>query len=137
MCVGNRKRMIRCISLVLLLFLAGCTVIATRNQRMQIPRVVITVPQAGRVNGQEYDWVLPVSALRQEGDSWYGYDVDTVDGLFEEEQIVHDVRFIVLDMDETYAAVKEKPFDLNIITDSSQPLKEGMRVIEAGSGGLQ
>ncbi len=129
--------MIRCISLVLLLFLAGCTVIATRNQRMQIPRVVITVPQAGRVNGQEYDWVLPVSALRQEGDSWYGYDVDTVDGLFEEEQIVHDVRFIVLDMDETYAAVKEKPFDLNIITDSSQPLKEGMRVIEAGSGGLQ
>lgn len=135
--VGNRKRMIRCISLVLLLFLAGCTVIATRNQRMQIPRVVITVPQAGRVNGQEYDWVLPVSALRQEGDSWYGYDVDTVDGLFEEEQIVHDVRFIVLDMDETYAAVKEKPFDLNIITDSSQPLKEGMRVIEAGSGGLQ
>lgn len=135
--VGNRKMMIRCISLVLLLFLIVCTVTATRNQRMQIPRVAITVPQAGCVNGQEYDWVLPVSALHQEGDSWYGYDVDTVDGLFEEEQIIHDVRFIVLDMDETYAAVKEKPFDLKIVTDSSQPLEAGMRVTEAGSGGLR
>ncbi len=135
--VKIRKKIIRCISLILLLFLIICTVIATRNQRMQLPRVVITVPQAGRVNGQEYDWVIPVSALHQEGDSWYGYDVDTVDGLFEEEQIVHDIRFIVLDMDESYAAVKKKPFDLNIITDSSQPLKDGMRVTEAGAGGLQ
>lgn len=135
--VKKRKKIIRSISLVLTLFLAVCTMIASRNQRMRIPRVAVTVPQAGYVNGQQYDWVLPVSALYQLGDSWYAYHVDTMPGLFEDEQIISDVRFAVLNMDEQYVAVEEKPLDLLIVADSNQPLENGMRVMITGAGGVQ
>jgi len=135
---GKRKKIVLAAGFVIALFLLVCTVVSSHNRRMRMPRVVLTVPQPGTVNGRDCDWTLPARALHQEGESWYAYEVSTVAGMFEDEQTVGSVRFTVLDMDAEYAEIEKKPLDYQIVADSSVPLENGMRVMAVeDTGGFE
>lgn len=81
-------------------------------------------------NEVSYPYTLPLSALSMDADGYMVFAVQTKQGLFSDVQTVTKIPLRVLDQDSHTAAVSSGWAE-RVVTYTSRPLAEGMRVVTA------
>lgn len=131
-----RKKIIRKAAEYLFLFLLFCTALSSRMQRVLLPQVAVSAPAPGTVltDGKEvqYEYTLPVSALKWEGDRYWAYFIYTKEGKFGKEQFVQMFPVDVAAQDGTTAALRISLFD-EVVVWMDCSLEDGMRVMVQGT----
>lgn len=129
-----RQKMIRRLSVYLLVFLLLCTLASVQVQRMLLPQVTVAEPMPGKVvvEGVEaaYDYTIPFSALEWGGDGYYVYYVMEWEGRFGKEQSVMKMGVNVEAQDGVTAALDSKGYG-EMVVQTNQPLEDGKRVMKA------
>lgn len=81
-------------------------------------------------NEVSYPYTLPLSALSMDTDGYMAFAVQTKQGLFSDVQTVTRIPLRVVDQDSNTAAVSSG-WAQRVVTYTSRPLAEGMRVVTA------
>lgn len=127
-----RKKLIRRITIYLLIFLLFCTAASAQVQRRILPQVTVAelVPGTVETDGviQQYDYTMPSRALTREGEAYYLYYVAKQQGKFGEEQIAVYFPANVVADDGMTAALSSDYYG-RIIVDSDKALLPDQRVM--------
>ena len=127
-----RKKIIRKTAEYLFLLLLFCTVVSAKIERIRLPQVTVSALKPGTVvaDGEEeqYEYTVPVSALRLEGERYWVYALGERDGKFGKEQYVQLFPAEVLAQDEERAALRASLFD-EIVVEADRTLEDGAQVM--------